>query len=108
MVLILPLLIPILGVCLLFVWGGSKTGAPDDAGKAAGALALDGAGKRAGRLAVAVIAAELAAIGNVVWQAHHAGMIQFGHYLRVDGLSAFFLVNVALTSTLCLVYSLGY
>jgi len=44
----------------------------------------------------------------IVWQVHVGGALQVGRYLRADGLSSFFLVNIAFISGLVLVYASGY
>ncbi len=51
---------------------------------------------------------EVAALGAVVWQVHLHGALQAGRYLRADGLSSFFLFNIAFVSGLVLVYASGY
>ena len=51
---------------------------------------------------------EIAALGVVVWQVHEHGALQVGRYLRADGLSSFFLINIAFISGLVLVYASGY
>ena len=88
MMLLLPLLIPILGAAFLLGFGANHS--------------------RARRLALLVGGAEIVAILRMVLAVYSSGPLQFGHYLRVDGLSAFFLLNVALISGLALVYSLDY
>lgn len=64
--------------------------------------------RSATRAALGVGAAELAALGNVVWQVHQWGSLQTGRYLRADGLSSYFLINIAVISALVLVYASGY
>jgi len=64
--------------------------------------------KAAMRAALTMGALELAAIGNTVWRIHRDGALQTGRYLRADGLTAFFLVNIGLVFVLVLVYSVGY
>ncbi len=51
---------------------------------------------------------ELVVIGNAVWAVHYAGAVAAGHYLRADGLTSFFLLNLGLIFALVLAYSLGY
>ena len=87
MILLFPLLIPILGACVI--------------------LAL-GSGRRAKSIALVTGGAEIFAILRVVWRVFSHGPIQTGHYLRADALSVFFLLNVAVISGLTLVYSLDY
>jgi hydrogenase-4 component F len=64
------------------------------------------------RAAVAVALAtgglELVAIGNAVWMIHVSGSLQTGRYLRADGLTSFFLINIGLIFALVLAYSVGY
>ncbi len=64
--------------------------------------------RRALRLALATGALELLAIGNVVWMVHRAGVVTAGRFLRADGLTSFFLINIGLIFALVLVYSVGY
>src|SRR6266705_1890701 len=87
MTLIFPLLIPLLGVIVVL---GCKNRRP------------------AVRVALATGALELAAIGNAVWKIHAAGALQAGRYLRADGLTSFFLINIGLIFALVLAYSVGY
>ena len=87
MILLLPLLIPVAGAVVLLGFG---------------------TGGRARLLALVIGAAEVAAILRVVLAVYFAGPLQVGRFLRADGLSAFFLLNVALVSGLALVYSLDY
>lgn len=88
MMLLWPLLIPIMGAALVLALGASH-------GRARG-------------LALLVGGVEIAAILRLVLAVYSSGPLQFGHYLRADGLSAFFLLNVALISGLAMVYSLDY
>ena len=88
MMLLLPLLIPIVGAAVLLGFGAHSG--------------------RARRLALVVGGAEIVAILRMVWAVYSSGPLQSGRFLRVDGLSAFFLLNVALVSGLALVYSLDY
>ena len=63
----------------------------------------------AARVAMAIGVLELLAIGNVVWAIHSTGgMVQAGRYLRADGLTSFFLINIAIVFALVLGYSVGY
>jgi len=87
MMLLLPLLIPIVGAAVLLGFGANG---------------------RARRLALLVGGVEIVAILRMVLAVYSSGPQQFGRFLRVDGLSAFFLLNVALVSGLALVYSLDY
>ncbi|MBZ5646964.1 MAG: hydrogenase 4 subunit F [Acidobacteriia bacterium] len=59
-------------------------------------------------VALATGALELAAIGNAVWKIHVSGSLQTGRYLRADGLTSFFLINIGLIFALVLAYSVGY
>jgi hydrogenase-4 component F len=87
MLLLAPLLIPILGAGVLLGFGSNG---------------------RARVLAVVVGAAEVLAILGVVLAVYLAGSLQFGRFLRADGLSAFFLLNIAVIFGVALVYSLDY
>jgi hydrogenase-4 component F len=60
------------------------------------------------RVAIAAGVLELAALGNVVWHVHAAGALQTGRYLRADGLTSLFLINLGLIFALVLAYSVGY
>ena len=64
--------------------------------------------RRAVRVAISAGALEAAAIADAVWNIRAAGVLQLGHYLRADGLTAFFLLNIGLILALVLVYSIGY
>ena len=64
--------------------------------------------RRAVRVALSAGALEAAAVGIAVWNIRSAGVLQLGHYLRADGLTAFFLLNIGLIVALVLVYSIGY
>lgn len=59
-------------------------------------------------LALVAGALEVIAIGIAAWKIHLKGVLEAGSYLRADGLTAFFLINLALISALVLVYSAGY
>jgi hydrogenase-4 component F len=80
------------------------------------AIALLGAGlilglrnpRVATRVALLVGALEISSLGVVIWQVHERGALQVGRYLRADGLSSFFLINIAFISGLVLVYASGY
>lgn len=87
MILLLPLFIPILGAGVLLAFGSNG---------------------RARLLALVVGGVEIVAILRVVLTVYFSGVVQFGRYLRADGLSAFFLLNIAVISGLALVYSLDY
>lgn len=87
MLLLLPLAIPVLGAGILLVLRNHRA---------------------ATRTALFVGAMEIAAIGMVVWQVHVRGELQQGRYLRADGLSSFFLMGIAFTSGIILVYASGY
>src|SRR5208282_2594523 len=60
------------------------------------------------RAALTTGALELAAIGITVYAIHSKGVLNAGRYLRADGLTSFFLINLGLISALVLVYSAGY
>src|SRR5436305_4601782 len=63
----------------------------------------------ASRVALAIGGLELIAIANVLWAVHRAGgILNHGRYLRADGLTSFFLLNIAVVFALVLVYSVGY
>ena len=87
MILLLPLLIPLLGAVVLLGFGRNG---------------------RARHLALAVGGIEIAVILRLIVAVSLSGTVRFGRYLRADGLSVYFLLNVALVSGLVLVYSLDY
>jgi len=87
MILLLPLGIAILGAGVLFCLANPRT---------------------ATRVALVLSATEIAALGDIAWQVYHHGILTCGNYLRADGLTAFFLVNIGLTSGLVLIYASGY
>lgn len=60
------------------------------------------------RAALFVGGLEIASLGAIIWQVHERGVLQVGRYLRADGLSSFFLLNIAFISGLVLVYASGY
>ena len=64
--------------------------------------------RRAAAVALTTGALELAAIGVTAWQVHLAGALQAGHYLRADGLTSLFLINIGAITALVLAYSSGY
>jgi hydrogenase-4 component F len=74
-----------------------------------GSIALLGCRDRrvANCAALAFCAAETAAIGNLVWRVHKSGALE-GQYLRADGLTSFFLVNIVFIMIVSLVYATGY
>lgn len=61
-------------------------------------------------VAVAVIAGalEVTALGRLVWAVHSAGVVTWGHYLRADSLTSFFLINIGVIFAIVLAYSTGY
>ena len=59
-------------------------------------------------VALATGSLELVAIGNAAWKIHVFGALQAGRYLRADGLTSFFLINIGLIFALVLAYSVGY
>jgi hydrogenase-4 component F len=87
MILLLPLAVALLGAMLILSFRDRRV---------------------ATRAALAVGALEIAALIAVVWQVHVRGPQQLGRYLRADGLSSFFLINIAFISGLVLVYASGY
>jgi hydrogenase-4 component F len=87
MTLLFPLLIPLLAALVVFACKKPRT---------------------AVRVALGAGALELIAIGNAVWKIHAAGALQTGRYLRADGLTSFFLINIGLIFALVLAYSVGY
>jgi hydrogenase-4 component F len=87
MVLLLPILIPLLGAFVVLSCRQAR-------------LAV--------RVALGVGALEVFAIANAVWRVYQSGALQAGRYLRADGLTAFFLINIGLIFSLVLVYSVGY
>jgi hydrogenase-4 component F len=60
------------------------------------------------RVALFTGALEVVAIAHAAWRIRAAGTLQAGHYLRADGLTAFFLINIGFIFALVLVYSAGY
>jgi hydrogenase-4 component F len=87
MLLLLPLTIPVLGAGLILAFHNPRA---------------------ATRVALLLGGVEIAALGAVVWQVHAHGELQQGRYLRADGLSAFFLMGIAMISGLVLIYASGY
>lgn len=66
-------------------------------------------GRLATRVALAFGSLELIALGNVVRLIHSVpGGVIAGRYLRADGLTSFFLLNIAVVFGLVLIYSVGY
>ena len=49
-------------------------------------------------------ALEILSIGVAAWNIHVKGALEAGRYLRADGLTSFFLINLALISALVLIY----
>lgn len=47
-------------------------------------------------------------LGTIVWVLHTRGVLVSGTYLRADGLTALFILNLALVFALVLVYAAGY
>jgi hydrogenase-4 component F len=87
MLLLLPVLIAILGAGILLGFGSNG---------------------RARLLALVVGGVEIASLLRVVLAVYFGGPVQFGRFFRADGLSAFFLLNIAVIFGLALVYSLDY
>ena len=52
--------------------------------------------------------AEVLLLGNCAWKLRAAGVLQQGRYLRADGLTLFFLINLGLIFAVVLAYSVGY
>src|SRR5215471_5306204 len=87
MILLLVLLIPLAAAFLVFLCRGPRS--------------IVWSALTAGAL-------ELVAIGIAAWHIHARGALRAGRYLRADGLTSFFLINLALISALVLIYSAGY
>jgi hydrogenase-4 component F len=87
MILITPMLIALLGAFVLLGFRNPQV---------------------ATRAALFIGGLEIASLMVVVWQVHEHGALRVGRYLRVDGLSSFFLINIAFISGLVLVYASGY
>lgn len=51
---------------------------------------------------------EISGLAFTVWRVHTSGSLQFTKYLRVDSLTAFFLVNIGAVFFLVLLYSTSY
>lgn len=60
------------------------------------------------RATVGVGIAELLLLVNCIWRLRRAGVLEQGNYLRADGLTLFFLLNVGLIFGVVLIYSVGY
>ena len=87
MILLMPLLIALLGAFVVLGFRNPRL---------------------ATRAALLIGGLEIASLVVIVWQVHERGALQVGRYLRVDGLSSFFLMNIAFISGLVLVYASGY
>ena len=87
MTLWLPLLFPLFGALLVLTCKNPQT---------------------AVRAALGIGLTEIALLGNCVLKLHTYGVLQQGRYLRGDGLTAFFLINLTLVFALVLAYSVGY
>ena len=87
MTLVFPLAIPLLAAAFVLVFREQR---------------------RAVQAALIMGAIELVAIGNAVWRVHAGNVLQAGRYLRADGLTSFFLLNLGLIFALVLTYSVGY
>jgi hydrogenase-4 component F len=87
MTLLFPLLLPLLAVVIVLACSAPRV---------------------AVRAALSLGTLELLALANAVWRVHVSGALQMGRYLRADGLTAFFLINIGLIFGLVLVYSVGY
>src|SRR5579872_5733170 len=62
----------------------------------------------AGHVALSAGALEVSFITICAWQLHKYGVLQQGHYLRADGLTLIFLINLTIIFAVVLVYSVGY
>jgi hydrogenase-4 component F len=82
-----PLLLPLFGAFLVLGFRNPRT---------------------AVRVAVGVGVAELLLLLNCVVRLRTAGVLEQGQYLRADGLTLFFLINLGLIFALVLAYSVGY
>jgi hydrogenase-4 component F len=87
MTLWLPLLLPLLGAFSLLAFKNHRV---------------------AVRAALALGAAEVLLLGICAWKLHTDGVIQQGRYLRADGLTLLFLLNLTLIFVVVLAYSAGY
>ena len=87
MILLMPLLIALLGAFLVLGFRNPRVST---------------------RAALFVGGLEIASLVVVVWRVHVGGALQVGRYLRADGLSSFFLVDITFISALVLVYASGY
>jgi hydrogenase-4 component F len=70
-------------------------------------LAFRNAGAAA-RAALVAGTAEIVLLGSCAWKLHVYGVLEQGRYLRADGLTLFFLINLGLIFSVVLVYSTGY
>ncbi len=86
MTLVWPLMLPVVGAILLLLMREAH----------------------AKRMALVIGGAQALALARLFWEVRQSGVLQAGRYLRADGLSALFLINVGLISTLALLYSLDY
>jgi len=87
MTLWLPLLLPLFGALVMLAFKNPRT---------------------AVRVALGIGVTEAALLGNCVVKLRAAGVLQEGRYLRGDGLTSFFLINLTLVFALVLAYSVGY
>jgi hydrogenase-4 component F len=62
----------------------------------------------AARVALGIGVLQLLIIAHVIWTIHREGIVASGSFLRADGLTSFFLLNVGIVFALVLVYSIGY
>lgn len=60
------------------------------------------------RAALAIGCTEVLLLGICAWKVRAAGVLQQGRYLRADGLTLLFLLNLALIFVVVLAYSVGY
>jgi hydrogenase-4 component F len=60
------------------------------------------------RVALGVGITEVLLLANCAWKLRTAGVLQQGRYLRADGLTLFFLINLGLIFSVVLAYSVGY
>jgi len=87
MTLWVPLLLPLLGAFLLLAFKSYRVVV---------------------RTALAIGVVEVLLLGNCAWKVHADGVLRQGRYLRADGLTLLFLLNLALIFVVVLAYSAGY
>jgi len=87
MTLWLPLIFPLAGAFLVLAFKGQSA---------------------AVRAALSIGSAEVLLLGICAWRVRTCGVLQQGRYLRADGLTLLFLLNLALIFVAVLAYSVGY